>query len=111
MQTRTKVIIAVAIVALLSVAAVLGSTNGRARGVSVRTEAVDTRDLVATVTASGNVRARRKVDISSDISARVAQLLVDEGQDVEQGQILLRREPSRYQAALARNPANLSASQ
>jgi len=111
MQTRTKVIIAVAIVALLSVAAVLGSTNGRARGVPVRTEAVDTRDLVATVTASGNVRARRKVDISSDISARVSQLLVDEGQDVEQGQILLRLDPSRYQAALDRNQANLSASQ
>lgn len=111
MQTRTKVIIAVAIVALLSVAAVLGSTNGRARGVPVRTEAVDTRNLVATVTASGNVRARRKVDISSDISARVSQLLVDEGQDVEQGQILLRLDPSRYQAALDRSQANLSASQ
>ena len=111
MQTRTKVIVGVALVALLSLAAVLGSTGGRDRGVAVRVEALDTRDLVATVTASGNVRARRKVDISSDISARVARLLVDEGQDVEQGQILLRLDPSRYQAALDRSQANLSASQ
>lgn len=111
MQTRTKVIVGVALVALLSLAAVLGSTGGRDRGVAVRVESVDTRDLVATVTASGNVRARRKVDISSDISARVARLLVDEGQDVEQGAILLRLDPSRYQAALDRSQANLNASQ
>ena len=111
MQTRTKIVAGVGIVALLSLAAVLGSTGGRARGVAVRVEAVDTRDLVATVTASGNVRARRKVDISSDISARVAQLLVQEGEDVEQGQVLLRLDPSRYQAALDRNRASLSSAQ
>ena len=111
MQTRTKVIVGVAVVALLSLAAVLGSTGGRSRGLEVRAETVGTRDLVATVTASGNVRARRKVDISSDISARVAQLLVQEGEDVEQGQVLLRLDPSRYQAAVDRNQANLSASQ
>ena len=111
MRTRTKVITGVAIVALLSVAAVLGSTGGRTRGVAVRIAAVDTRDLVAMVTASGNVRARRKVDISSDISARVAQLLVQEGEDVAQGQVLLRLDRSRYQAALDRSQANLNSSQ
>ncbi len=74
-------------------------------------EAVDKRNLVATVTASGNVRARRKVDISSDISARVTQLLVDEGEDVEEGQVLLRLDPTRYQAAVNRSQANLSQSQ
>ncbi len=111
MRTRTKVFIGAAIVALLSLATVLGSTNGRSRGVEVRIDAAGTRDLVATVTASGNVRARRKVDISSDVSARVARLLVQEGEDVAQGQILLRLDPSRYQAALDRSLANLNASQ
>ncbi len=111
MQTRTKVVVGVGVVALLALAAVLGSSGGRARGVAVRVESVDTRDLVATVTASGNVRARRKVDISSDISARVAQLLVQEGEDVEQGQVLLRLDPSRYQAALDRSRASLSSSE
>lgn len=111
MRTPIKIIIGVAIVALLAMAVVLGSGGGRPRGVEVRVETVGTRDLVATVTASGNVRARRKVDISSDISARVSQLLVQEGEDVEQGQILLRLDPSRYQAALDRSQANLSQAQ
>ena len=111
MRTPIKIIIGVAIATLLVVAVVLASGGGRPRGTEVRLEAVGTRDLVATVTASGNVRARRKVDISSDISARVSQLLVEEGEDVEQEQILLRLDPSRYQAALDRSQANLSQAQ
>ena len=111
MRTRTRVIIGVGILALLVAAAGLSTRGRRATGIEVRMEAVDTRDLVATVTASGNVRARRKVDISSDISARVTQLLIDEGEDVEAGQVLLRLDPTRYQAAVNRSQANLSQSQ
>ena len=74
-------------------------------------EEVGRRDLVATVTASGNVRARRKVDISSDISARVTSLLIDEGDDVTEGQVLLRLDPSQYQAAVNRGQAALSQAQ
>lgn len=111
MRTRTKVMIGIGIAILLVSAAGLSMNGRRQQGIEVRVETVDTRDLVATVTASGNVRARRKVDISSDISARVAELLVDEGQDVEEGQILLRLDPTRYQAAVNRSRANLSQAQ
>ena len=111
MRTRTKVMIGTGIAILLVSAAGLSMNGRRQQGIEVRIETVDRRDLVATVTASGNVRARRKVDISSDISARVAELLVDEGEDVEEGQVLLRLDPTRYQAAVNRSRANLSQSQ
>ncbi|MDE2804484.1 MAG: efflux RND transporter periplasmic adaptor subunit [Gemmatimonadota bacterium] len=111
MRTRTKVMIGIGIAILLVSAAGLSMNGRRQQGIEVRVETVDTRDLVATVTASGNVRARRKVDISSDISARVAELLVDEGQDVDEGQILLRLDPTRHQAAVNRSRANLSQAQ
>lgn len=111
MRTRTKVITgALGVVALVS-AAVLSMNARRGNGTEVRVEVVEKRDLTSTVTASGNVRARRKVDISSDISARVAELLVDEGEDVEEGQVLLRLDPSRYEAAVNRSLANLKQSQ
>ena len=93
---------------VVAAAAILAMTFERQGGTPVRIETVGQRDLVATVTASGNVRATRKVDISSDISAKVAELLVDEGEDVEEGQVLLRLDPTRYQAALNRSEANLS---
>jgi HlyD family secretion protein len=108
MNTRSKVIVGVVVVAVLAAAAWLSIVQSRGQGIEVRTEVVERRDLVEIVTASGNIRARRTVDISSDVSARVAQLLVDEGDDVVQGQTLLRLEPDQYRAALSRSQASLS---
>ena len=61
MQTRNKVIIGVVVVAVLGLAGTLSVRSGRDRGIEVRTEAIETRDLVEIVTASGNIRARRTV--------------------------------------------------
>ena len=111
MENRSKIIIGIVAVAVLGSAAVLSVMRGREGGIEVRTEALETRDLVEIVTASGNIRARRTVDISSDVSARVTQLLIDEGDDVDAGQTLLRLEPDQYQAALSRAEAQLAQSQ
>ena len=111
MRTRTKVIIGAMVVVALATAAFLNMNGRRASGTEARVQVVEKRNLTATVTASGNVRARRKVDISSDISARVTELLIDEGEDVEEGQVLLRLDPSRYEAAVNRSLANLKQSQ
>jgi len=111
MQTRTKVIIGVIAVLVLGSAATLSATRGRDRGTEVRTESIETRDLVEIVTSSGNIRARRTVDVSSDVSAKVQELLVDEGEDVVAGQTLLRLERDNYQAALSRAEASLAQSE
>lgn len=111
METRTKVIIGVAVVVVLGAAAAMSVRQGNDRGVEVRTEAIEARDLVEIVTASGNIRARRTVDISSDVSARVAELLIDEGDDVVEGQTLLRLEQDQLRAALSRAEASLAQAQ
>lgn len=111
MRTRTKLVIGALGVVALGSAAFLSMNSRRGNGTEARVEVVEERDLTASVTSSGNVRARRKVDISSDISARVTELLADEGEDVEEGQILLRLDPSRYEAAVNRSLANLKQSQ
>lgn len=108
MTGTTKILIGVAAVAVLGSAAAIAVQNQKAGGVSVRAEVVARRDLVSTVTASGNIRARRQVDISSDISARVTSLEVQEGQDVRAGQILIRLDRTQYEAARSRAVANLS---
>ncbi len=108
MNTRSKILVGVVVVALLGAAAALSVTRSRGQGIEVRTEAIERRDLVEIVTASGNIRARRTVDISSDVSARVAELLVDEGDDVVRGQTLLRLEPDQYRASLSRSEASLA---
>lgn len=106
-----KILIAVGGVVVLGLATFFSISQTRTNAEEVRADVVERRDLTATVTASGNVRARRKVDISSDISARVTELLIDEGADVEEGQLLLRLDPSRYEAAVNRSRASLMQAQ
>lgn len=108
MEKRTKVIVGIAVVAVLGLAGALSVLRAREDGVEVRTEVIERRDLEEIVTASGNIRARRTVDMSSDVSARVQDLLVEEGDDVTAGQVLLRLEPDQYQAALSRAEASLA---
>jgi len=108
MNTRSKIILGIVIVAVLGSAAGLSVARSRRQGIEVRTEVIERRDVVEIVTASGNIRARRTVDISSDVSARVAELLVDEGDDVVRGQTLLRLEPDQYQSAVSRAEASLA---
>ncbi len=108
MKQKTKIIISVIALLVLATAASIQASRGRTSGVEVRTEEIELRDLVEVVTASGNIRALRTVDVSSEVSAKVSELLVDEGEDVLRGQILLRLEPDQYRASVARTEASLA---
>ena len=110
MNARNKVLIGIAIVAVIGAATALTVTQRRDRGVPVRLDVVARRDLVETVTASGNIRAGRVVDISSEVSARVTELLVEEGDDVTAGQLLLRLDPTQFEASVSRTEALLNQS-
>lgn len=106
--SRKKILaILVAVVVLAVIASVAGSGMRRS-GVQVRVELVERRDLVASVTASGWIRATRKVDVQSDIMGRITELAVEEGDSVVAGQLLLRIDPIQYEAAVARARAAVS---
>ncbi|HEX9562698.1 MAG TPA: efflux RND transporter periplasmic adaptor subunit [Gemmatimonadaceae bacterium] len=97
-------------VVVLGVGAVFATTaaNRGEKATEVRVEAVEARDLVASVTASGQVQPRTKVDVASDISGRIVRLSVKEGEMVRRGQFLLQIDPEQYEAAVQRAEAALS---
>src|SRR5881628_561286 len=78
----------------------LGAAKRGNKAVEVRVEPVEKRDLVASVTASGQVRPQTKVDIASDVSGKITNLAVKEGQMVTAGQFLVQIDPTNYQAAV-----------
>ncbi len=94
---------------IVAVAAVVGVVAARARrgekATEVRVETVQKRDLVASVTASGQVQPVTKVDVAADISGRIVRLAVKEGEIVKKGQFLLEIDPAQYQAAVQRSEA------
>jgi HlyD family secretion protein len=99
-------------VGIVVIVALIGLNASRSEGASsVRLEAVEHRSLVATVTASGQIEPTRKVDISADITGRIINLPVEEGDWVEQGELLVRIDPSQYEAGVARSRAGLSSAE
>jgi len=108
MSKRMKLTIAgVAIAALAGVAAVGASKRGT-KAVEVKMEAVGRQDLVASVTASGQIIPHTKVDVSADVTGRIVRLAVQEGQMVTKGQFLLQIDPVQSEAAVQRAEAAVS---
>ena len=97
----------VGIIAIVAIASVLGMSAARRgnKATEVRIETVQKRDLVASVTASGQVDPQTKVDVASDVSGKIMKLAVKEGQMVSAGQFLLQIDPSQPQAQVARSNA------
>ena len=96
MKHRWFWIIAAAAV-LMGLAYVAVST----RGVPADVVEVQPRPLLRTLRFSARVATLSRVDVGSTITGRVAQVLVDEGARVRQGQALVRLESEELRAAVA----------
>ena len=89
----------------------LSVAKRRQPSVEVRLEKVEKRDLVSIVTASGKIQPQRKVDVSSDITGRIVELPVREGDVVQRGQVVVRIDPTQYQARVELAQAMLASAQ
>src|SRR5690348_1352062 len=109
MSKNTKLSVAgIAALALIGIIVLTAMRSGT-KAVNVRIEPVQRRDLISSVTASGNVTPHTKVDLSSDITGKIVKLAVKEGQMVSKGQFLLQIDASEAQANVERAEAALSA--
>ena len=78
--------------------------------ISVKTELVEKRDIIETVSASGKIQPETEVKISPDVSGEIVSLYVMEGDKVEKGDLLLKIKPDTYQSMLERSQASLNTS-
>ncbi|MEO5510596.1 MAG: efflux RND transporter periplasmic adaptor subunit [Longimicrobiales bacterium] len=101
MKKGVKLGIVGAVVVAIAAFSVMKAKSGDA-GVAVRIEPIAKRDLVSSVNASGWVRPHCRVDVQGDIMGRIVELNVREGESVTKGEVLLRIDPTQYEAALAR---------
>jgi HlyD family secretion protein len=111
MTTKGKVLLIVAGVVVAGGFVILSASRRRQPTVEVRMEKVARRNLVSIVTASGNVQPKRKVDVSSDITGRIVSLPVKEGDEVQRGQVVVRIDPTQYEAGVERAQAMLASAQ
>src|SRR5258706_14623820 len=111
MTKKTKLsifgVIGIVVVAVVA----LGASKRGNKATEVRIEPVEKRDLIASVTASGQVRPQAKVDVASDVTGKITKLSVKEGQMVSKGQFLLQIDPDQAQATVLRAEAAVASAQ
>jgi HlyD family secretion protein len=112
MSRGMKVGLIIGVLALAGGGGIAYSMNKKKNaGTEVRMEQVTRRDLVSAVTASGKIEPQTSVDISADITGRIIEIAVEEGDLVRKGQFLLQIDPAQYQAAVSRAEGVVSSTQ
>src|SRR4051812_43242966 len=110
MSKRVKMSVFGGVILVIILIGGLTAAKSSKKAVEVRTEQVQKRDLVASVTASGQVRPQTKVDLSADITGKIVKLAVKEGQMVTKGQFLLQIDAQQAEAGVQRMEAALASS-
>lgn len=110
-----KVIISVAVLLVLVVAigwAVLGrGRNGADPAMEKKIEVVERSDFQMRISATGNLEPLLDVEVKAQVEGEVVNLHVDDGDYVEEGQILVELDPELYQEELKQARADVSAAE
>jgi HlyD family secretion protein len=108
---KKKLIIGLAIGLVVVIIIVLNITRSSEKAIEVQAEEVQRGEIVSTVSAAGKVQPETEVDISANVSGKIVQLGVKEGDEVEEGQFLVRLDRNRYQALVDQAQAQLTSAE
>lgn len=100
-----KLLIILSVVSLIVVIVLVNLQSKREKAVKVSVENVMADDLAAIISASGEVKPKKSVNISAQIPGRVIKIAVEEGQFVQEGDFLLKLEATQYEANAERDQA------
>src|SRR5919107_523944 len=110
LSRKKKIIIAVSVVALLGIILVISLFARGKDEAEVTVVKVDVRpELKSTVTASGEVRPIRFVNLTSEVQGRITEINVNPGVHVTAGQPLVRVDPTQLESSAEAQAANAQA--
>ena len=112
MKLNLKIIIPVAVIviAALVVAKKKGWIGEGADTVAVETGYAHRRTVVESVTASGKIQPEVEVKMSPEVSGEIIEVNVVDGQQVLEGDILVKINPDLYESAITRARAAVNSS-
>jgi len=112
MSIQKKIAIGVVAVLILTAIVWYSLSQGRKNEISVETTAVEKmNELIALVTATGEIKPKEYVELQAEISGVITHLLVEEGDYVQKGDILLKIDPVQNEADTRAQEAILASSQ
>lgn len=106
-KKKLMIIGGVVVVVVGGVVAMNAGRSGK-KGASVLTEKVTSGDLEQKVAATGKVVPPTEVKISANVSGRITRILVEEGDAVKKGDLLVELDRERYQYSVSKAGSALS---
>jgi HlyD family secretion protein len=106
-RRRKRLLLFFVVIAVIGIIIIFNLQSQREKSVKVMVEKVQRDDLESTVSASGEVKPKKNVNISAHIPGRIVKIGVEEGQRVKAGDFLLKLESTQYEANADRDRAQI----
>jgi HlyD family secretion protein len=104
-QRRKKILIAAVVVLVLALIVIMNLSSQREKTVKVAIEKVAAHDLASVISASGEIKPKKNVNISAQVPGRIVKIGVVEGDEVKAGDFLLQLDSTQYEANAERDRA------
>ena len=104
-RRKKKTLLILGIILVIAVIILLNLQSQREKTIKVTVDKVKRQDLTSLVSASGEVKPKKNVDISAQVPGRIIKIGVVEGQEVKAGDFLLKLDSAQYEAYAERDRA------
>jgi HlyD family secretion protein len=105
--SRIRTILFITIVAAIAGVWFFWIRNGRNDSVSFRTASVERGPIVSAVSTSGTLNAVITVQVGSQVSGQIKEMLADFNSEVKAGQVIARIDPETFEAKVRQAQAEL----
>lgn len=104
-RRRKKTLIIVGAILLVAIIVIVNLQGKREKTVRVTTEKVKRQDITSLVSASGEIKPKKNINISAQVPGRIIKIGVEEGDEVKAGDFLLQLDSTQYEANADRDRA------
>ncbi len=108
---RKTLLIIIGVIAIVGGAGAVVISGGDEDLLEVQTATVNLETIIQMVNATGRIQPKTQIRISADVSAKIVSLHVDEGQFVQEGELLVELDRERYEASVERAEASVRSAQ
>lgn len=107
MTKQRKLLTVLGILGGLVLLVIIARLTSRGGGEHVETAKVEPRTIMSSILASGELQYLNPVELKPEVIGKISDIPVKEGQRVRRGQVVLRLDPTLYQAQVTQQQATV----
>ena len=107
-KRRKKTIIIFSVILFVTILIIFNLQSQREKSLKVTVQKVEKENLTSKISASGEIKPKKNVNISAHVAGRIIKIGVEEGQRVNVDDFLLKLDSTQYEAMADRDRAFIS---